>query len=158
MELKQFMNTMQQNVGLRSLLPLNQGMLYPWFTVTGGRLCAHFLANASVITSEGMVLHTPAYHVIGCYPEGTIGCIENLRYNPAFRDVDFGATTLLKKRDAEEKQQAKERMRRLTELVNEVLRQWDETGTADFTAYHQQLAAVLTEQQLQMYHMVTGCE
>lgn len=157
MELKQFINKMQQNTGLRTLLPVHQGMLYPYFSVCNGRLCAHFLTNASRITPEGMVLYTPAYHIIGCYPEADIPCIRNLKYDPSFADVDFSATTLMEKKSPSEREMAKAQMLKLTELVNDVLRQWDETGSADFSAYHQQLQLVLTEQQLQMYAKVTGC-
>lgn len=158
MELKQFINTLQQSPALRAMVPMNQGMLYPWFTLLDGKLCVHFLTNASNVTPEGMLLHTPAYHVAALYPSGRLLCVESLRCRADFQDVDFSAATLMPKPDPIRKQEGKARMRRLTELVNDVLHQWDETGTADFTAYHELLQIVLTEQQAQMYRKLTGCE
>lgn len=158
MELKQYINNLQQNPGLRALLPVHQGMLYPYFTVTHGRLCAHFLTNASRLTEEGMVLYTPAYHIVGTFPDAHILCIRNLKYDPAFADVDFSATTVLEKKSPSEREMAKTQMMKLADLANQVLCQWEETGTADLPAYHQQLSQVLTQQQMQMYLRVTGCE
>lgn len=155
MELKKFINVLQQNVGLRTLLPLNQGLLYPYFEVRDGQLYAHFLANASTITPEGMLLYPPAYHVLASYPQGQILCVENLRYAPAFRDVDFSATTLLEKKSPEEREEARAQMAQLNQLVEDVLKNWE---CADVAAYHRQLACVLTDQQMQMYLKVAGCE
>lgn len=155
MELKKFINALQQNVGLRTLLPLNQGLLYPYFEVRDGQLYAHFLANASSITSEGLLLYTPVYHVVASYPQGEILCIENLRYSPLFRDVDFSATTLLGKKSSEEKETARAQMVKLNQLSEEVLKDWE---NADIAAYHKQLECVLTDHQMQMYLKVTGCE
>ncbi len=156
MELKQFIHTLQQDPALRRLLPINQGMLYPCFTLCEGKLCAHFLTHASSITPEGMVLYPPAYHVAALYPQGSILCVENLRCNPGFQDVDFAATTLVTKPGPEEKQQRKAQIARLKVLADRVLADWDETGTADFTAYHSLLQEVLTSQQTQLYGRVTG--
>ena len=155
MELKKFINVLQQNIGLRTLLPLNQGLLYPYFEVRDGQLYAHFLANANNITPEGMLLHTPAYHVMASYPQGQILCIENLRYVPCFRDVDFSATTLLEKKSPEEAAAARAQMATLNQLSEEVLKDWK---NADIAAYHKQLECVLTDQQMQMYLKVAGCE
>ena len=155
MELKKFINALQQNVGVRTLLPLNQGLLYPYFEVRDGQLYAHFLANASKITPEGLLLYTPAYHVMASYPQGEILCIENLRYAPIFRDVDFSATTLLEKKSSEEAELARAQMARLNQLVEDVLKNWE---CADIAAYHLQLACVLTQQQMQMYLKVARCE
>lgn len=155
MELKKFINTLQQNIGLRTLLPLNQGLLYPYFDVRDGQLYAHFLANASSITPEGLLLYTPAYHVVASYPQGEILCIENLRHSPLFRDVDFSATTLLEKKAPEERELSRAQMAQLNQLVEDVLKNWE---GADVAAYHRQLACVLTNQQMQMYLKVTGCE
>ena len=155
MEMKKFINALQQNVGLRTLLPLNQGLLYPYFEVREGHLYAHFLANASNITPEGLLLYTPVYHVMASYPQGQILCIENLRYAPAFREVDFSATTLLEKKSPEETATARAQMAKLNQLSEEVLKDWE---NADIAAYHKQLECVLTEQQMQMYLKVTGCE
>ena len=155
MELKKFINTLQQNVGLRTLLPLNQGLLYPYFEVRNGQLYTHFLANASTITPEGMLLYPPAYHVMATYPQGEILCIENLRYVPAFRNVDFSATVLLEKKNPEQREAARAQMAQLNQLAEDVLKDWE---NADIAAYHRQLSCVLTNQQMQMYLKVTGCE
>lgn len=156
MELKQFINKMMQSNGLRAMLPVNQGLLYPCFTICEGNLCAHFLAHGSNITPEGMVQHMPLYHVTSLYPRGSVVSIENLRFNPAFADTDFSASTLIPRRSPEEKQKAKEQMQQLTNLVNGALDSWDETGRADFDAYHEKLTQVLQPEQLQMYRKVMG--
>lgn len=155
MELKNFINKLQQNVGLRTLLPLNQGLLYPYFEVRDGQLYTHFLANASSITPEGVLLYPPAYHVLASYPQGQILCIENLKFNPLFKAMDFSATTLLEKKTPEERDTARARLAKLTELAEEILKDWE---NGDIAAYHKQLEIVLTEQQMQMYLKVTGCE
>lgn len=155
MELKKFINTLQQNVGLRTLLPLNQGLLYPYFEVRDGQLYAHFLANASSITPEGLLLYTPAYHVVASYPQAEILCIENLRHAPGFRNVDFCATTLLKKKSAEEQEVARAQLAQLSQLADSVL---NDPENGDIAAYHKQLSCVLTDQQMQMYLKVAGCE
>lgn len=156
MELKQFINTMMKNQGLRSLLPVSQGLLYPCFAVREGKLCAHFLANASAIRPEGMVQHMPLYHVTALYPEGYLVGIENLKYNPAFEQIDFDAFAVIPKRDPVQKQQAKEQLQELTRLVNEVLDTWDREQNADLTAYHEQLLRTLLPQQQMMYQKVMG--
>lgn len=156
MELKQFINTMMQSRGLRALLPVSQGLLYPCFTTRDGMLCAHFLANSSTIQPEGMVQYTPITHVTALFPGGAVVSVENLKFNPCFRDVDFTASTLIPKRSPEEKQQARENMALLTQLVNQVLTHWEETGTADTEAYHRQLSKVLLPQQWALYQRVMG--
>lgn len=155
MELKKFINALQQNVGLRTLLPLNQGLLYPYFEVRDGQLYTHFLANASTITADGMLLYTPVYHVLATYPQGNILCVENLKFAPIFRDVDFSVTTLLKKKTPEEQESARAQLTLLAQLADAVLEDGNDTNIA---AYHRQLACVLTDQQMQMYLKVTGCE
>lgn len=158
MELKQYINILQQSPALRAMVPMNQGMLYPRFTLLDGKLCVHFLTNASSITPEGMVLQAPAYHIAALYPSGRLLCVESLRCRAELQSEDFSATTLLPRPDAAQKQEGKARMQKLTALVNDVFRQWDEAGTADFTAYHALLRAVLTGQQDRLYRIVTGCE
>jgi len=155
MELKKFINTLQQNVGVRTLLPLNQGLIYPYFVRQNGKLCAHFLGNASNIMAAGMVLHTPAYHVVASYPKGEVLCVENLQYNPAFRNVDFSETTLLIKKTPQQREEAKAQMAKLAQLAEEVLQDWE---NADLEAYHAQLFQVLTQQQVRMYRKVAGCD
>lgn len=156
MELKQFINKMMQSNVLRAMLPVNQGLIYPCFAVREGNLCVHFLACSSNITPEGLVQNMPLYHVASLYPQGRVVGIENLKYNPSFADVDFTATTVIPKRDPEQKQKAREQMQQLTALVNGVLGSWDEKGTADFDAYHEKLAQVILPEQLQMYRKVMG--
>ena len=154
MELKQFINLLQQNPALRAVVPMNQGMLYPRFAVQGGVLCVHFLTNASNITPEGMLMHTPAYHIAAQYPGGRLLCVESLRCRPDLQDVDFSAVTLLPKPDAEQKPVLRERLHRLTALVNGVFSRWDETSTADPEEYHALLEQVLTAEQAALYRRI----
>ena len=158
MELKQFINKMQQSSGLRSMLPMHQGMLYPYFTITNGRLCAHFLTHASKIIPEGLVIYPPEYHIVSCYPEGDIRCIRDLKYDPAFASIDYSQTALLEKKSPAERETAKQNLQKLAELSDCILSQWEQTGDADLAGYHSQLAQVLTQQQYQMYLEVTGRE
>lgn len=156
MELKQFINQMQQNVGLRAMLPVHQGMLYPYFTIINGRLCAHFLTNASKIIPEGLVQYHPEFYIVSCYPHADIRCIQDLKFAPAFSDVDFTQSDLLEKKSDEERAVARQEFQKLNRLAAEVLDQWDREGNADLAAYNQQLGRVLTERQYQLYLRVIG--
>ena len=114
----------------------------------------NFLQGQEAI-SDGLLLYAPAYHVLATYPQGNILCVENLKFAPIFRDVDFSVTTLLKKKTPEEQESARAQMTLLAQLADAVLEDGSDTNIA---AYHRQLACVLTDQQMQMYLKVTGCE
>lgn len=160
MELTQFINRLQRNAGVQAFLPTSQGLLYPWFTLHQGILCAHFLANASEITPEGLVLYTPAFHIAAAYPQGKLLCLENLRCSILFRNTDFSQKTLIPKLSPEGRREARAEMAKLEKLAGRVLLEWDSGNDAAqaISDYHQQLSRILTGQQLAMYHRITGWE
>lgn len=158
MELIDLINKMYRSDAVRSLLPIHQGILYPFFTTWDHSLCAHFLTNASQVTQEGLMTFPPEYHILFQFPECSIRGIRELKYDPAFRSIDFGKPILRQKLSPDEQAQTREAIRELERLANEVLHQWEQNGCADVSAYHSQLRHVLTDQQYQMYCIVTGCD
>lgn len=151
MELKEFMKKIQQDPVRFQMLPMTQGMLYPAFSVTQGKLCAHILCHRSAVKPEGLQIWPPEYYFQYVYPQGKSLAVQSLRYSAQWESTDFDTTTLIPNRTPEERECAREAIKELNRLGDELLNAWDETGTADVRAYHQQLAQVLESGQWELY-------
>lgn len=147
MKLKEFMKKILSSPVTRAVLPVNQGMLFPAFTVTQDKLCLHFICHRSRVTGEGLQVWPPELYFQFAYPKGTLLTMQNLRYSPCFADSDFEEARLLPPRTAEERERYRDDMRRLEQLGDEILASWDASGTAELETYNSLLERILTPEQ-----------
>lgn len=156
MELKELMKEIQKDVIQRGILPIEQGMLYPTFSICRGKLCTHILSHRTAVKPEGLRIWPPEYYLQYSYPNVKPLVIADLKYSILGVNTDFAASTVIPVRAPEEKERRCEDMKKLIELGDTLLKSWDETGAADLEAYQQQLAKVLEPTQWEMYAHIMG--
>ena len=156
MTLKEFLKTTQTSPVVRAVLPIEQGMLYPAFCVTRGKLCVHFLCHRSAVGKEGLKVWPPELHFQFAYPTGGILTFQDLKYSPAFAGTDFTAHSVIPPRSQEQRTWYQENIRRLETLGNSLLEAWDEQGSADPSEYMRVLERVLTPEQTAAYRRLMG--
>ena len=156
MELKEFMKKIQKDPVRLHMLPMTQGMLYPAFSVCRGKLCAHILCHHSAVKPEGLQIWPPEYYLQYVYPQGKPLAAQSLKYSAQWGNADYDTPALIPNRTPEERERVREAIQELTRLGDELLKAWDENGTADVQAYNQQLAQVLESGQWELYRRFLG--
>lgn len=147
MKLNEYLRKLHQSPIFRSVLPMTQGAIYPMFSVTNGKLCAHILTHKSERTSEGIKAYCPENYLVFTYPDCALVKFEKLAYNPAFADNDFSAFNIIQRPSNEEAVKRRAEITGLVCLADEILAKWDETGEADCQGYNSSYFAILTEKQ-----------
>lgn len=147
MKLKEFIRKVQSSPVTRAVLPMGQGMLFPAFTVTEGKLCLHFICHRSSVTKDGLQIWPPEFYFQFAYPKGTLLTMQNLRYVPGFQETDFAAAQLLPPRTPDEQPRFRDNLRHLEQMGDEILETWDAAGTAELEAYNRLLECILTPEQ-----------
>lgn len=156
MTLKEFIRKVQTSPVLRDILPMDQGMLYPAFSITREKLCVHFLAHRTAVTAEGLQIWPPELYFQFTYPHGALLTVRTLAFDPDFSTADLQKPTLLPNRSPEEKEEYKKAMQRLIETGDSLLSAWDEAAKADVSAYNRALKAVLLPEQEALYNRLMG--
>lgn len=156
MELKELMKEIQKDVIQRGTLPMEQGMLYPAFSICRGKLCVHILSHRTAVKPEGLRIWPPEFYLQYSYPEVKPLAMANLKYSVLGKSTDFTAWAVIPVRTPEDKERSRENLKKLIELGSQLLKSWVETGTADPEAYQQQLAKVLEPAQWEMYAHLLG--
>lgn len=158
MKLKEFIRKVQNTPVIRGLLPVNQGMLFPAFTVTEGKLCLHFLCHRSAVVKDGLQVWPPELYFQFAYPKGTLLAMQDLHYSPGFAGSDFKKAQLLPPRTPEERSRYRDSMQSLEQLGDEILQTWDAAGAAELEAYNRLLERVLLPEQAACYRRLLGLE
>lgn len=143
MTLQDFMRKIQQNSVCRSVLPADLAMLYPAFSVKRGILCAHILCHRAAVRPEGLEIWSPELSMELAYPQARLISIINLKFDGPYTD----GTKLIPNRSPEDKARYAGAIRKLTDLGDGLLTSWDETGSADVSAYNECLKSVLDASQ-----------
>lgn len=147
MELNEYLKNLHQSTVFRSILPMNQGALYPMFSVKNGKLCAHFLAHKTEITKDGIKVYYPEFYMTFTYPGCTLVKFDRLAFDPTFSAEDFNTFEVINKPDAEELKQKKKELNAVLQLADKVLSDWDKNESADVGEYNSAYFKILTEKQ-----------
>lgn len=130
MKLREFIGKITGGAAAQEIVPCNQNLLYPQFSVFREQLCLHFIGHTTIVLEDGLLIGVPEVYLQVSYPQGEILGYQNLKYSPAFADVDFAYTTLLHHRPPEERARRKDAMARLEALGDAVLETWDQGEAA----------------------------
>lgn len=163
MKLREFIGKITGGAAVQEIVPCNQNLLYPRFSVARERLCLHFIGHTTAILADGLLIGVPEVYLQAAYPQGEILGYQNLKYSPAFAGTDFTRTVLLHNRTPEERARRKDAMVRLEALGDAVLEAWDRGGAAESLAglladYHKMLAEVLEPEQAAAYARLLRAE
>lgn len=151
MTLQDFMRKIQQNSVCRSMLPVDLVMLYPAFSVKRGILCAHILCHRAAVRPEGLEIWPPELSLEFTYPQARPISIINLKFDGPYAD----GTKLIPNRPPEDKARYAGAVRKLTGLGDGLLAGWDETVSADVSAYNECLKSVLDISQWEILAALT---
>lgn len=80
--------------------------------------------------------------------------VQSLKYSAQWENADFDTPTLIPNHTPEERECAREAIKELNRLGDELLKAWDESGTSDVRAYNQQLTQVLESRQWKLYRLL----
>lgn len=125
MKLREFIGKVTGGAAAQEIVPCNQNLLYPRFSVSRERLCLHFIGHTAAVLEDGLLIGVPEVYLQVSYPKGEILGYQNLKYSPSFADTDFMRTTLLHNRTPEERARRKDAMARLEALGDAVLEAWE---------------------------------
>ncbi|MCH1950729.1 hypothetical protein MCJ35_16110 [Enterocloster sp. OA13] len=164
MEWKQFMVNVQGNDILGKMIPLEQGMLYPAFSLINGELCVHFLYHRMRIKENGLEIWKPQYEAVVLYPQGRLVRVQNLMYHPGFCDKDYHTPQLLTSKSQEEKNRYQKAAKLHEEALAYVIKEAGEPAGEGRTQrlrdgirqYHRALKELLLAEQYETYCKLTG--
>lgn len=125
MKLREFIGKITGGAAAQEIVPCNQNLLYPRFSVFREQLCLHFIGHTTAVLEDGLLIGAPEVYLQVSYPQGEILGYQNLKYSPAFADVNFARTTLLHNRTPEERARRRDAMARLEALGDAVLETWN---------------------------------
>lgn len=125
MKLREFIGKVTGGAAAQEIVPCNQNLLYPRFSVSRERLCLHFIGHTAAVLEDGLLIGVPEVYLQVSYPKGEILGYQNLKYSPSFADTDFMRTTLLHSRTPEERTRRRDAMARLEARGDAVLEAWD---------------------------------
>lgn len=151
MKLNEYLNKLHKSPVFRSILPLNQGALYPMFSVENGKLCAHFLTHKTEKTKDGLKVYYPEFHLTFTYPGCVLVKFERLAYNTNFSAEIFNTFEIISKPDAEQLSKRKNEIGAVLQLAENVLTQWDERESADVNEYNSAYFEIITEKQREVF-------
>ena len=151
MKLNEYLKKLHQSPMFRSVLPMNQGALYPMFSVENGKLCSHFLTHKTEITKDGMKVYHPEFYLTFTYPGCTLVKFERLAFDKAFSAENFDTFEVINKPDADELNQRKNELNEVLQLAEKVLGEWDENESADVSEYNSAYFKILTEKQREVF-------
>ena len=151
MKLSELVDILRHKAVIREMLPMNEGFLYPVFTVKDGELCAHFLTCTSKRVPMGVEMSVPHYHIVVLCPEGRVVCAENLRYRPDLKDYDFDRYDIISPMTPERRLEVRSSNQEAVRLAGEVLTAWEDTSSVQLESYDHALKEVLTRKQSDMY-------
>ena len=151
MKLNEYLKKIHQSSVFRSLLPINQGALYPMFSVENGKLCAHFITHKTEMTKDGIKAYHPEFYLTFTYPGCTLVKFDRLAFDKAFSSENFDAFEVINKPGAEELQQRKNELNAALQLAEKLLSEWDENELADVSEYNSAYFKILTEKQREVF-------
>lgn len=154
MKFNEYLKKLYQSPVFRSVLPMNQGALYPIFFVKNGKLCAHFLAHKTEITKDGMKVYYPEYYMVFTYPECTLIKFERLAYNDDFAETDFRSFELIEKPEKEIADKKRKELSDILQQADNLLSEWDEKKSADTECYNSAYYKILTQKQKEVLEML----
>lgn len=139
MTILQFNQAMFRHELLGRLLPLELTRTYPRLTLEGGMLCASFVGYRIVPEKNAVTAYPPAYYLKVTYPQCVLRSFEVL---PVKAEDKSGCLMMPR---------AREEIKRLAELCNEVLKGFDEKANGLEQAmreYNALLETILEPEQL----------
>ncbi len=151
MKLNEYLKKIHGSSIFRSVLPVNQGILYPMLSVENGKLCAHFLAHRTEMTKDGYKVFFPEFYMVFTYPGGTLIKFERLMFNKNLSGCDTDSFEVLKKPSAEEAANKREKIGAMLELAEKALADWDENRMPDVGEYNSTYFEILTEKQREVF-------
>ncbi len=151
MKLNEYLKKLNQSPVFRSVLPMNQGALYPMFSVENGKLCAHFLTHKTEITKDGMKVYHPEFYLTFTYPGCALVKFERLAFDSAFSAESLNTFEVINKPTQEELSQKKSEISAVLQLAEKVLVEWDENESADVSEYNSAYFKILTEKQREVF-------
>lgn len=155
MKLREFIGKITASPASREIVPYNQNLLYPQFSVSRGQLCLHFIGHTAAVLEDGLLIGAPEVYLQVSYPQGEILGYQNLKYSPCFAETDFTHTTLIPNRTPEERTRRREAMARLETLGDAVLEAGEELA-GPLSDYRKMLAEVLEPEQMAAYDRLLG--
>lgn len=164
MDWKQFLDNVQGNEILRKMIPLEQGMLYPAFSLINGELCVHFLYHRLRVRENGLEIWKPQYEAAVLYPQGRVVRVQNLTFHPQFCEKDYHTPQLLLPKSPEEKVRYQRAAKMYEEALAQVLkeagnlvREHKDQGLRDgIMQYYVALKELLLPEQYEIYCRLTG--
>ena len=139
MTILQFNQAMFRHELLGKLLPLELTRTYPKLTIEGGMLCASFVGYRIAPKKNAVTAFPPAYYLKVTYPQCSLRSFEVL---PVKAEDKSGHLMMPR---------AREEIKRLVELCNEVLKSFDEKADGLEQAireYNALLETILEPEQL----------
>lgn len=164
MDWKQFLANVQGNEILRKMIPLEQGMLYPAFSLINGELCVHFLYHRLRVRENGLEIWKPQYEAAVLYPQGRVVRVQNLTFHPQFCDKDYHTPQLLLPKSPEEKARYQRAVKGYEEALALVLKaagdpageHRDQRLRDGIKQYYVALGELLLPEQYETYGRLTG--
>ena len=164
MDRKQFLANVQGNEILRKMIPLEQGMLYPAFSLINGELCVHFLYHRLRVRENGLEIWKPQYEAAVLYPQGRVVRVQNLTFHPQFCDKDDHTPQLLLPKSPDEKIRYQKASKRYEEALALMLKEAgapagehrDQRLRDEIEQYYMALRELLLPDQYDTYCRLTG--
>ena len=147
MKLSEYLEKLQKSSIFRSVLPMNQGVLYPLFSVVNEKLCTHFITHRTEFSDEGLKVYYPEFYMVFTYPGCALVKFERLACSPDFAGEDFDSYEVMRNFSAEEASVRKKEIKDVLKLAENIFDQWDSSMIADAEMYNSAYFKLLTEKQ-----------
>ncbi len=151
MKLNEYLGKLQSSPIFRSVLPADQGALYPLFSVKNGTLCIHLLTHKTEITNNGLKVYHPEFYLSFTYPAATLLEFNCLSFDARFTSETRNFFEIIGKPSTEETTQKKEELGKIIYLADKLLAEWDEKKAADINEYNSAYLKLLTEKQKEVF-------
>ena len=151
MKFDDYLEKIRKSSIFRNIIPVNQGVIYPIFSIRNGELCASFLAHRTEIRNGELRIYFPEFYMTFTYPNGVLLNFERIAYNPEFTAEELSSFEIMPKLSAQVTLRKREELENILSLGNKILTEWDMKKTADVGEYNSAYLKIVTEKQRKIF-------
>lgn len=151
MKFNDYLENIRKSSTFRTLIPINQGVIYPIFSFRNGELCASFLAHRTETQKDELKIYFPEFYMTFTCPKGVLLNFERIAFNPKFTKEELGSLEVMPKLSAQETLRKREEFENILRLGDKILTEWDMAKTADVDEYNSAYLKIITENQRKIF-------
>lgn len=151
MKLNDYLEKIRQSSVFRNIIPVNQGVIYPVFSIRNGVLCASFLAHRTEMIGDELKIYFPEFYMTFTYPEGVLVSFERLAFSSEFTPEQLNSFEIMHRPSAQEALRKKEELKAVLSLGDRILTEWDTLKIADISRYNSAYLKIVTEKQKEIF-------